>query len=89
MRTSNQNTYSAGSHVMEYGDNNVKAEKLYLYQGFDPANANLTENGLRLSTQMGVINQRDADLLFLWHTVSENTLFSLIIFMIFLFMAMI
>lgn len=68
MRTSNQNTYSAGSHVMEYGDNNVKAEKLYLYQGFDPANANLTENGLRLSTQMGVINQRDADLLFLWHT---------------------
>ncbi|KAG6514142.1 hypothetical protein ZIOFF_024483 [Zingiber officinale] len=67
MRTSNQNTYSVGSHVMEYGDKNVKPEKLYLYQGFDPANANLTENALRLSKQMGVINQRDADLLFLWH----------------------
>ncbi|KAG6492667.1 hypothetical protein ZIOFF_047632 [Zingiber officinale] len=69
MRTSNQNTYSAGSHVMEYGDKNVKPEKLYLYQGFYPANANLTENALRLSKQMGVINQRDADLLFLWHMV--------------------
>ncbi|XP_042444064.1 vacuolar-processing enzyme beta-isozyme-like [Zingiber officinale] len=67
MRTSNQSTYSAGSHVMEYGDKNVKPEKLYLYQGFDPANANLTENARRLSKQMGVINQRDADLLFLWH----------------------
>ncbi|KAG6468444.1 hypothetical protein ZIOFF_073129 [Zingiber officinale] len=67
MRTSNQNTYSAGSHVMEYDDKNVKPEKLYLYQGFDPANANLTENALRLSKHMGVINQRDADLLFLWH----------------------
>ncbi|KAG6510182.1 hypothetical protein ZIOFF_028191 [Zingiber officinale] len=67
MRTLNQNTYSAGSHVMEYGDKNVKPEKLYLYQGFNPANANLTENALRLSKQMGVINQRDADLLFLWH----------------------
>ncbi|KAG6503362.1 hypothetical protein ZIOFF_035674 [Zingiber officinale] len=67
MRTSNQNIYCAGSHVMEYSDKNVKPEKLYLYQGFDPANANLTENALRLSKQMGVINQRDADLLFLWH----------------------
>ncbi|KAG6474139.1 hypothetical protein ZIOFF_068063 [Zingiber officinale] len=46
MRTSNQNTYNAGSHVMEYGDKNVKPEKF---------------------KQMGVINQRDADLLFLWH----------------------
>ncbi|KAG6478879.1 hypothetical protein ZIOFF_062324 [Zingiber officinale] len=73
MRTSNQNTYSAGSHVMEYGDKNVKPEKLYLYQGFDPANANLTENALRLSKQMGVINQRDADLLFLWHMIARAT----------------
>ncbi|KAG6511080.1 hypothetical protein ZIOFF_029133 [Zingiber officinale] len=72
MRTSNQNTYSAGSHVMEYDNKNVKPEKLYLYQGFDPANANLTENALRLSKQMGVINQRDADLLFLWHMKPEN-----------------
>ncbi|XP_042415262.1 vacuolar-processing enzyme alpha-isozyme-like [Zingiber officinale] len=67
MRTSNQNTYSVGSHVMEYDDKNVKPEKLYLYQGFDPTNANLTENALRLSKKMGVINKRDADLLFLWH----------------------
>ncbi|CAL9156133.1 unnamed protein product [Musa hybrid cultivar] len=66
VRTSNYNTYSVGSHVMEYGDKNIKPEKLYLYQGFDPANANITENGLSQRMQMGTINQRDADLLFLW-----------------------
>ncbi|CAH2048070.1 unnamed protein product [Thlaspi arvense] len=37
MRTSNYNTYSTGSHVMEYGNNSIKSERLYLYQGFDPA----------------------------------------------------
>ncbi|WOL10090.1 legumain [Canna indica] len=66
MRTSNRNTYNAGSHVMEFGDKNVKPEKLYLYHGFDPTNANGTENSLRLSMQLGVVNQRDADILFLW-----------------------
>ncbi|KAL1211003.1 Vacuolar-processing enzyme beta-isozyme [Cardamine amara subsp. amara] len=67
MRTSNYNTYSGGSHVMEYGNNSIQAEKLYLYQGFDPATVNLPPNELPVRSQVGVVNQRDADLLFLWH----------------------
>ncbi|CAL9237727.1 unnamed protein product [Arabidopsis halleri] len=67
MRTSNYNTYSGGSHVMEYGNNSIKSEKLYLYQGFDPATVNLPLNELPIKSQVGVVNQRDADLLFLWH----------------------
>ncbi|KAK9198461.1 hypothetical protein WN944_013645 [Citrus x changshan-huyou] len=65
-RTSNFNNYNSGSHVMEYGNTSVKSEKLYLYQGFDPASANFPPNKL-LPDQMGVVNQRDADLLFMWH----------------------
>ncbi|KAG7584852.1 Peptidase C13 legumain [Arabidopsis thaliana x Arabidopsis arenosa] len=67
MRTSNYNTYSGGSHVMEYGNNSIKSERLYLYQGFDPATVNLPLNKLPVKSQVGVVNQRDADLLFLWH----------------------
>lgn len=52
---------------MEYGNKTLKGEKLYLYQGFDPASLNFPPN--HLSLPMGVINQRDADLLFLWHMV--------------------
>ncbi|KAK1272672.1 hypothetical protein QJS04_geneDACA012363 [Acorus gramineus] len=65
-RTSAVN-YSTGSHVMEYGTKNIKVEMLYLYQGFDPANANATENALPRYTHMEAVNQRDADLLHLWH----------------------
>lgn len=54
---------------MEYGNKSMKSEKLYLYQGFNPANANVTDNAIR-TTSVGVINQRDADLLFLWRSVS-------------------
>ncbi|OAY66880.1 Vacuolar-processing enzyme [Ananas comosus] len=54
-----------GSHVMEYGDKSFKEEKLYLYQGFNPANANVSDNGLQHGA-VTAINQRDADLLFLW-----------------------
>ncbi|XBH79187.1 hypothetical protein VPH35_105218 [Triticum aestivum] len=64
-RTSDMNRYSAGSHVMEYGDKTFKDEKLYLYQGFNPANTNIT-NKLFLQAPKAAINQRDADLLFLW-----------------------
>ncbi|KAG9452417.1 hypothetical protein H6P81_005321 [Aristolochia fimbriata] len=67
-RTSNYNTYNIGSHVMEYGNKSLKAEKLYLYQGFDPANANEGQNALPRYSRMDVVNQRDADLLFLWHS---------------------
>jgi len=55
--------------VMEYGNNSIKSEKLYLYQGFDPATVNLPLNELPVKSKIGVVNQRDADLLFLWHMV--------------------
>lgn len=71
-RTSNYNTYNAGSHVMEYGDKSFKGEKLYLFQGFDPSNANLSGNALPLTMPMGAINQRDADLFFLRKRVSAG-----------------
>ncbi|GAB2274117.1 hypothetical protein Dimus_008889 [Dionaea muscipula] len=65
-RTSNYNTFTAGSHVMEYGNKSLKVEKLYLYQGFDPATENyFSPNKFHLNIQMGGVNQRDADLLFL------------------------
>jgi legumain len=69
-RTSGSNNYGAGSHVMEYGDKSFKDEKLYLYQGFDPENANIT-NKLLWQGQKSVVNQRDADILFLWKRVSS------------------
>ncbi|KAL2489633.1 Vacuolar-proCES [Forsythia ovata] len=65
-RTSNYNTYNAGSHVMEYGNRRIKPEKLYLYQGFDPATENLPPNRIDFNHRMDVVNQRDADILFLW-----------------------
>ncbi|XP_051207926.1 vacuolar-processing enzyme beta-isozyme 1 [Lolium perenne] len=63
-RTSSSNSLT-GSHVMEYGDKTFKDEKLFLYQGFDPANVNNT-NRLPLPSLEGAINQRDADILFMW-----------------------
>jgi hypothetical protein len=53
---------------MEYGDKTFKDEKLFLYQGFDPANVNNT-NRLPLPSLEGAINQRDADILFMWKRV--------------------
>ncbi|XP_057978550.1 vacuolar-processing enzyme [Malania oleifera] len=67
-RTSDFNTYNAGSHVMEYGNKSIKAEKLYLYQGFDPDTVNFPPNKFHYDTEMEVVNQRDADLLFLWQS---------------------
>ncbi|XP_062222622.1 asparaginyl endopeptidase Rep2-like [Phragmites australis] len=64
-RTSDSNNYGVGSHVMEYGDKTFKGEKLYLYQGSNPANANVT-NKLLWQGQKAAVNQRDADILFLW-----------------------
>ncbi|XP_019156427.1 PREDICTED: vacuolar-processing enzyme beta-isozyme [Ipomoea nil] len=67
LRTSNYNDFQAGSHVMEYGSRDIiKPEKVYLYQGFDPATINLPGNQIRRLTPKGVVNQRDADLLFMW-----------------------
>lgn len=55
---------------MEYGNKSIKAEKLYLYQGFDPSNENVSQNTLPHHTNMEAVNQRDADLLFMWNRVS-------------------
>ncbi|KAJ4955800.1 hypothetical protein NE237_012583 [Protea cynaroides] len=71
-RTSNYNTYNTGSHVMEYGNKSIKAEKLYLYQGFNPANEDVGEKELYPNTHMEVVNQRDADLLYLWHRYKKT-----------------
>ncbi|KAL4018969.1 hypothetical protein IC575_022601 [Cucumis melo] len=66
-RTSNPNNLNTGSHVMEYGNSSIKAERLYLYQGFDPASVNLPPYNGRLEMKsMEAINQRDADIFFLW-----------------------
>ncbi|XP_054775915.1 legumain-like isoform X2 [Prosopis cineraria] len=65
-RTSNSNNFALGSHVMEYGDSRIKPEKLYMYQGFDPATVNFPPGNVRLRAQMEVVNQRDADIFFMW-----------------------
>lgn len=68
------NSYGAGSHVMEYGDRTFKDDKLYLYQGFDPANAEV-KNKLSWEGPKAAVNQRDADLLFLWRRVFPSLFF--------------
>lgn len=54
---------------MEYGNKSIRSERLYLYQGFDPATVNLPPFSNQLDMPMGIVNQRDADLLFLWQMV--------------------
>lgn len=74
-RTSDHNTYRAGSHVMQYGDIPISKEQLFLYIGSDPANANATftyDNGfpeIPDEKDVRAVNQRDADLLYLWQKV--------------------
>lgn len=65
-RTSNHYTYAAGSHVMQYGDKSKITEKLYLYHGYDPATENFPPNRVNNAARMEVVNQRSADLFFLW-----------------------
>ncbi|KAF2313122.1 hypothetical protein GH714_009382 [Hevea brasiliensis] len=71
-RTSNCNTYNAGSHVMEYGNTSIKAERVYLYQGFDPASVNFPPKNGHISAPMDVVNQRDAELLFMWQMYKRS-----------------
>jgi len=61
---------------MEYGDKTFKDEKLFLYQGFDLANANIA-NMLLWPGPKGAVNQRDADLLFMWKRVNPSYSFIL------------
>jgi legumain len=69
-KRTDSNGYGVGSHAMEYGDKTFKVEKLYLYQGFNPDNFNATNKPLRQG-QKAAINQRDADILFLWKRVGS------------------
>jgi len=75
-RTSNYQTYGIGSHVMQYGDIPISQDPLSLYIGFDPANANATfENSLPRylrEKDAAAINQRDADLLYLWQKYKRS-----------------
>lgn len=74
-RTSNDETYNSGSHVMQYGDLRIDVEELECFLGFDPANENVTKPALsKLMSQnthkhLTHVPQRDADLLHLWHKV--------------------
>lgn len=61
VRTYNHNS-SEGSHVMEYGAKDINAESISLYQGF--GEINVTDSTHVTDELMGVINQRDADLVF-------------------------
>uniref|UniRef100_UPI00174F7D81 Asparaginyl endopeptidase n=1 Tax=Clitoria ternatea TaxID=43366 RepID=UPI00174F7D81 len=71
-RTSNFKDYAMGSHVMQYGDTNITAEKLYLFQGFDPATVNLPPHNGRIEAKMEVVHQRDAELLFMWQMYQRS-----------------
>lgn len=68
-RTSSNPFYS--SHVMQYGDTELKTDMLALYMGTNPANENFTyvdDNSLRPSSS-NPVNQRDADLIHFWNKV--------------------
>ncbi len=62
---------------MQYGDMNIVVQELEQYLGFNPANENVTtpflpELNLADTLMAGkelAVNQRDADLLHLWHKV--------------------
>ncbi|XP_068318431.1 legumain [Pyrus communis] len=71
-RTSNSNNYDVGSHVMEYGSKNITQEKLYLYLGFDPASVNLPPNNGQLEKPMEVVNQRDAEIFYMWQMYKRS-----------------
>ncbi|KAJ0716366.1 putative legumain protein [Helianthus annuus] len=66
LRTLNNNT-SEGSHVMQYGTQRISNETVSVYQGSGPVNA--TANPLQSFDSMGVVDQREADLYSMWHTV--------------------
>ncbi|KAL6850393.1 hypothetical protein ACP4OV_021020 [Aristida adscensionis] len=61
---------SQSSHVMEYGDKTFRSDKLFLYQGFTRQNANIA-NKLLFPEPKTTVDQRDADLLFLWNKYEQ------------------
>ncbi|MQL80215.1 hypothetical protein Taro_012674, partial [Colocasia esculenta] len=72
-RTSNHNTYTYGSHVMQYGDLYLSLEYLFLFIGSNPANDNHTFLGSNsLPSFSRAVNQRDADLLCIWNKFRKS-----------------
>lgn len=68
-RTSNHNTYAGGSHLMQYGNQSINLEKLYLYQGSNPATENIPPDNGEHKGDTGAVNKRSADPFFLWQKV--------------------
>lgn len=63
---------------MEYGSKSITVEKLYLYQGYNPATKNFPpDNGVHKG-ENGVIDQRTADVFYLWQKVSVHSFFFLL-----------
>lgn len=57
---------TTASHVMEYGTKEMHDEKVYLYQGYNP---DFKNNQAKSNTGMDAIDQREADIHFLWAMV--------------------
>ena len=69
-RTSAHNTYTYGSHVMQYGSLNLNVQHLSSYIGTNPANdGNKFVEGNSLPSSTRAVNQRDADLVYFWQKV--------------------
>ncbi|RCV25887.1 hypothetical protein SETIT_5G201900v2 [Setaria italica] len=66
-RTSVHNTFTYGSHVMQYGSLNLNVQHLFSYIGTNPANDdNKFVEGNSLPSFTRAVNQRDADLVYFW-----------------------
>jgi legumain len=78
-RTAAQDSYSYGSHVMQYGSLDLNAEHLFSYIGSNPANENTTfveDNALPSFSR--AVNQRDADLVYFWQKVRNYIMRNLV-----------
>lgn len=72
-RTSMHNTFSFGSHVMQYGDLNLNVNNVFLYIGSNPANDNSTFiEANSLPSFPRSVNQRDADLVYFWQKYKRS-----------------
>jgi len=69
-RTAVQDTFSYGSHVMQYGSLELNVQKLFSYIGTNPANdGNTFVEDNSLPSFSKAVNQRDADLVYFWQKV--------------------
>lgn len=67
-----RNTYSFGSHVMQYGELDLNVNNVFLYIGSNPANDNSTFiEANSLPSFPRSVNQRDADLVYFWQKVGS------------------